>query len=382
MAQTIVTAARDTASILSNKRVIDMSNVIANLNPSAAPFTVMLMKLRKLVCNSPKFEWLEDDLQQKWDAINCVAGYASGITDIVVDNSEYFTVGDIVKVPRTGECLRVTVVTTATDTLTVLRAFGETSAAAIIDNDVLVIIGNANAEGADTPNLTSIQESANYNYTQIFRTAVGATETEKASETYGGNDLDYTRAKKGKEHRIDIERAFKFGERKEYTTSTKPVRTTRGILASISTNVTNVDGALTKAALDSFCETAFQYGSDTKVCLASGLMLTAISTIAGESIQTHSGEETFGLAIKEYITPHGTLNLVHDKGLESSYNGTGIVIDLENVKYRFLKGRDTKLKTNVQGNGEDQQIDEYITEAGLQVSLEKTHAYIKGITGA
>lgn len=321
-------------------------------------------------------------MQQRWDAINNGAGYADSATDMVVDNISYFAVGDIVKVPRTGECLRVTVVTTGTSTITVTRAYGETSAAALVDNDVLVIIGNANAEGATSPTLKSIKESALYNYTQIFRTTLGATETEKASEYYGGNDLSYTRAKKGKEHRIDIERAMLFGELKEDTTGTQPVRTTRGLLKFITTNVTSDVGTLTKKAFDEFCATAFQYGSDEKICFASGILLSAISTIAGQVLQTRIGEETFGLSIKEYISPFGKLNLVYHKGLESLYNGMGIVVDLPNIMYRPLKGRDTKLKTNIQANDADEQKDEYITEAGLQVELEKTHAVISGVTGA
>ena len=62
------------------------------------------------------------------------------------------------------------------------------------------------------------------------------------------------------------------------------------------------------------------------------------------------------------------------------YGGYGIVIDPENVKYRPLQGRDTKLETNIQANDENQRKDQYITEAGLEVRLPKTHAVLTGVT--
>lgn len=382
MAQTVITGLRGTGSILSNKRVIEMSDVIAQLQPDAAPLSVILMKLRKKVTENPKFEWLEDDLQARWDAINYGSGYASGDTSLVVDNGGYFAIDDVVKVTRTGECLLVTGV--STNTLTVTRAFGETVAAAIVDNDPLVIIGNAHEEGSSDPTAKSIQESACYNYTQIFRTPFGVTRTENKSKMYGGNDLSYQRKKKGIEHRVDLERAFLFGERKELTTGTHYRRATRGVLKFLSTNVTNINGALAKADLDDVCKDIFQYGSTKKTMFCSGTVLQAISTIAGQVLQTVPTDKTFGIAIQKYISPFGELNLVHHRLLEgsASYDGHAIILDLANLWYRPLADSDTKLKTNIQDNDEDGERDEYLTEAGLQLELEKTHGYIYGVTGA
>lgn len=58
MAQTVITGTRGTANIEQTKRIIDMSDRIAQLQPSAAPFTVLSMKMRKKPCSNPKFEWL------------------------------------------------------------------------------------------------------------------------------------------------------------------------------------------------------------------------------------------------------------------------------------------------------------------------------------
>jgi hypothetical protein len=53
---------------------------------------------------------------------------------------------------------------------------------------------------------------------------------------------------------------------------------------------------------------------------------------------------------------------------------------MDYIAYRPLAGRDTTLKTNIQNNDVDGWMDEYLTEAGLEVRLEKTHAILKGVT--
>ena len=167
-----VTGVRDTNNILAAKLKIDMSEKIALLQPSAAPFMTFIKRAKgnTEVANNAKFNWLEDDLGARWDAINAAAGYADSDTKMVVDNGAYFSVGDVVKVPRTGENMLVSVVNPDGDNvneLTFVRAFGTTTAAAIVDNDPLVIVGNVNEEGAGVRTIKSTQESEVYNYTQF-----------------------------------------------------------------------------------------------------------------------------------------------------------------------------------------------------------------------
>jgi len=49
-------------------------------------------------------------------------------------------------------------------------------------------------------------------------------------------------------------------------------------------------------------------------------------------------------------------------------------LDMEALTYRYLTNRDTKLLTNRQNPGEDSQVDEYLTECGLQMEQEQRHA--------
>lgn len=116
----------------------------------------------------------------RYDAVNYSTNYTSGATSIVVDDGDKFRAGDIVMDVSTGEHLRVTSV--SSDTLTVGRGYGSTSATTITDNDVLVIIGNAYAENADVGTSRSSQVTKRYNYTQIFREPFAVTGSEDATQ--------------------------------------------------------------------------------------------------------------------------------------------------------------------------------------------------------
>jgi hypothetical protein len=381
----VVSGTRDTRNITQNKIVIDMSDTIGLLQPNEEPFMSFLKiaKRNTEVAMNPKFEWLEDDLLPRWDAVNNGAGYAAGDTAIVVDNASYFSVNDVVKVPRTGEVMLVTAINTGTNTLTVIRGYGITAAAAIVDNDPLVIIGGANAEGSGTRELKSTQEVAKYNYTQIFKTPFGVTGTENATKMYGGKDLSYQQMKAGVQHKIDMARAFMFGERKEDTSGGKPKRTTGGLLSFLTKNNYDAGGQLTQSEFDNnISEVVFKYGSKNKILLASARLLSVINSWAEAKMQVDNLAKSFGLEIFKYVTPFGTYNIMNYQHiLEGAvYGGYGIVIDPECVKYRPLNGRDTKLETNIQANDEDQRKDQYITEAGLEVRNPEKHAVITGVT--
>ncbi len=115
--------------------------------------------------------------------------------------------------------------------------------------------------------------------------------------------------------------------------------------------------------------------------LASARVLSVINGWALGKLQVEIGEKTFGLSVTRYVSPFGVLNIVHEPLFEGAiYGGYAAIIDVENIKYRPLKGRDTKLETNIQNNDIDGRTDQYITEAGLEVRLPQTHALLTGVT--
>lgn len=394
MAQTVIRSPESTENIPASRRVRDVADRIAYLDPDIAPLTLVLSRARSSPATNTKFEWIEKDLPARWDQVNNGAGYSDTATSIVVDNAAYFSIGDVVNIVRTGEKIRVTNVTTGTQTLTVIRAVdGDgTTGVAILDNDDLQIIGNAYAEGAGAGAEKSHQEAYLFNYTQIVRTPFGATGSESASENYTGPDRPRLRAEKAKEHKIDLERTAVFGERNLFTsgaeTTANPRRYTGGFLYYVTTNAKDMGGIMTEPEVEDFCQTVFQHtaSGDTRLLLASPLAVSVIDQLAAARIQVAPRESTFGLAVRTWVTAHGTLNIVKHRLLENGAGGTGyagymLAVDPMKMRYRFLRGRNTKLLVDIQSPDLDAWKDEYMTECGWQVENELVHGYAFGITG-
>lgn len=380
--QTLATGGRDTLDLNQSQRKIDMRDKILQLEPTKSPLVVLLSKLRSQKAMSPKFEWMEDVILPK--SINAAAGAsAAGLTiTVTTPEGNYFKAGDLVKIIRTGEVIRITSVT-ATTLVCTARAWAG-SAATINSGDEIACVGHASAENSNAPEMRITQVSNAYNYTQIFRTPFGASRTTDHSDLYGGSDRNYLANKQGIEHLIDIERAFLFGRRVENTSvvSGRPTRSTGGLEEFVTTNITTLDssGLDSTTDLEDFLRTGMRYGSDTKTLLASPLVIQKINELAITDLYTVPKEEVYGLDIKRYVSSHGTINLIKSKLFDGPQTkGMAFLLDLENLAKYYID--DTALKMNIQAPDADGWADEYITECGLAVMLEKTHAILKNADG-
>ncbi len=371
---------RGTGNVLADRRVIDISKKIDVLEPDAAPLVLLTKKLGKKVAINPKFNWMEEDSLDQVDAVNYSTGYTAGATSVTVDTGTLFRVGDVVKVVASGEQMLVTAI--STNDLTVTRGWGATAAGSIADNAVLLIVGNANQEGATKRAFKIGDQVEKTNYTQIFRTPFGITETANASEMHGGNDLKHQRMMQLIEHQKEIERAFWFGEPKEDTTGTHPRRATGGVDYWISTNLTDAGGTLTELEFDEFLRTGFRYGSKVKWLFAAPIVVAAISFWAKGKLLLAPKDKTYGISVMQWISPFGLVNIVLQNLFTevSTYAGYAYLLDMEGKEYRYLEGRDTKLKTNIQDNSADSEEDEYITECGLEHRQEKKDALLYNVT--
>lgn len=353
-------------------------------NAGKDPVTGQGKSMKKEACSNHKFEWYEKTYAETSDAVNNGAGYAASDTSIVVDNGEYFNANDIVLVPRTGERMQVTAV--SSNTLTVSRSIGTTAAAALVDNDPLFIIGNAFGQGSNSADAIYKQKTAKYNYTQIFKTTIDISGTHDAETSYTGKTREEERKIKGVEHMIDIERAFMFGEKGSGTDKDgKECYYTGGVLETITTNIQDESGStLTEDEFEAFLgDYAFAYGSLSKYMFASSTIISAINKFARSDLQTVPGEKVFGVQLQKYLSPHGELFIVKEPLFTGTiYGGYAVVLDMKELKYRYLSGRDTRLLTNIQAGESDTVKDQYITEAGLEMRLEKSHSILKGVSSS
>jgi hypothetical protein len=180
-----------------------------------------------------------------------------------------------------------------------------------------------------------------------------------------------------------IEKAFWYGQ-KYLDTSTYARRQTGGIdefLTAGTSYVQDQNGPVTAPDFNTFLREGFTYGNDTKTLFCGGIVLQAINEMARGQILTHTGDTSYGVKISEWQTAFGTINIVHDPLFVEDFAGTAYLLDLESFRYRFMEGRDTKLETNIQAPDFDGEIDQYISEVGLERKQAPRHAVIKNITG-
>ena len=385
----MIRAAESTENIPSARRVRDVVKDLKYLDPDIAPLIQILQQANSASTSNSKFEWFEKDLPARWDAVNGTTGTG---TSVIVNNSEYFSVGDIVEVPRTHEKIRVRLIDTTTDTLTVVRAVGSTTVAALTAADDLLIIGNAYQEGSGAGSPKSHAETNPYNYTQITRTQMSVTGTEMESENYIGPDRPRLHMEGGIEHKLDLERTALFGERNistsGYDTTDNPRRFTGGLYYWLGTasNVKDASGILTEPEIENWLQSVFQHtgSSQSRLLLASPLVISVLDQLAAGRIVTTSGESTYGIGVKQWNTGHGTLNIVKDRLLESGvtdgYQGEALALDLKKIRFRYMRNRNTKLREDIQAPDVDGVLDEYLTEAGWEVANPLLHGRLKGVT--
>jgi hypothetical protein len=388
-----------TKNVPSTRGVIDISRKIAYVNPDAAPLTVITMKASggSPSTHNTEFKWIEKDmLPAKWDQ-NTVAA-TTGDTVMTVADGSKFHAHDIIEIPVTGEVMRVTSV--ATNVLTVVRGFGRdtgtstgTAAATVPINSAVLILGQAYPEGASVSPPWSYDESYPFNYTQIFRLPFGPTGSEEASEQYTGPDRARLTREKAVEHKVDIERSFLTGERRLWTTGAgsndAPLRIAGGLDFYLNQNLLNI-ATLTAPAVETWLESVFQATgtSDTRLFVCSPRIVSVLDNLGVAKLQTVPREKTFGVAIKEFVTAHGTLMVAKHRllingqsGVTQGYAGQGYALDMGKLRRRPLRTRDTSLLKDRQAPGDDKFTDEYLTECGFQVENPQVHGKLTGVTG-
>jgi len=340
--------------------------------PSAKDSRGQSKSIKKRVTTDPKFYWFEDTFGlERFTGASTVD--ATGGTLTLASGGNSLQAGDVLLVAAQKWVFEVSSITSDTAVVVLAEKGGATATASAV-GDVL-LIGNANEEGARARNIKSTTMTEPYGYCQLFRTPIGITNTAKNTDTWvKENDLDYQRMKKHTEHLREIEKSFLFGKLALSTGGTHSKRFTDGVINKITTNATaNVD---TEAEFLTFLSSqVFAHGNSEKYLFCSSPFLNLIEGWFKNRIQIRQDEKTFGIKVMTYESSYGTLHLIrHELLTGTTYGNYGVALDMENLTYRFLQNRDTQLLPNRQANDEDSVVEEYLSEVGLQVEQETTHA--------
>jgi hypothetical protein len=382
-----VTGAMLTTNVLSDQLALDFGDQIALLDPKENPFTLFTRMADKRRTVSYTYSHFEDRRKARFDATGATA--TTTATAITVVNGAYFQQWDLVQNTRTGEVFRVDGV--STNVLTVTRNIAPTgvgTGTAMNLADELMIVGTAQPENDTSKPPRADVPAKVTNYTQILRTPFEASDTLRASAfQLSPSEWNRQQKMKGIEHALDIESAFIFGKRSTTTPGSAADRTTAGILAHITSNQTDAGGDLSEAEWNAFMAQAFNSGggSSTKLAVCSATAIGALNKFPASKQHTTNNERTYGMDVTTFVSPFGSIRTVYHKLLRGTkYGGYMILADMDNVSYRYLANdelsRDTKLLTNRQPNDQDGRKDEFLSEVGLQLKLQETHAVLTGIT--
>lgn len=404
---------RGTGDWRTNQRPENWRQAILKLYPNGkAPITAIMSMLKNESTDDPHYHWWTKLLANQRAAITGVftnaaltvayGGAAAAGTTVYVrmsaDDIDKFKVGHQVMLrvsvdPDADVIGRVTARTKsgASSYIAVylLEADDNSSSYDASSADVAWIVGSIHPEGDTSPESIMYDPVEYENYTQIFRTALEHTRTAMRTRLRTGDQVAQAKKEALELHGMEMEKAFIFGIKTLGTGDNgKPMRTTQGIRAFLSTHKYNWvnDGSGTWIAngedwLDETLEKLFRFGSQEKLALCGSGALLGIQKLAkaNGTFELTKMSAAYGVSVFEWVTAFGTLYLkTHPLfTYEATTRNSMLILDAENLVYRYID--DTKYHPNRQANDLDGEKSEYLTESGLELHHEETFGWIDGV---
>lgn len=399
---------RGTGNFATDERPKNFRESILFRDPQGdAPIFALMGRTKKRTVDDPEFNWWDEP--QDLVRLRVNGALVAGDTTIVVDSLDpsvssptlnygtatHLKPGDLLMVEPVADAAAfapevIEVVAVASDTtFTVSRGAAGTTAAAIANDLYLLLIGSAYAEGTDAPDAVSRNPLKYYNYTQIFKNTYELTKTTDVTHLRTGDAWSNDKKRKMFDHSRGIELALLFGQRSETTgTNGKPKRTMGGLRQYIGNQYVYSSGTTWFDLVDRISP-VFNYASsagEERAAFVGNGALNAINKILAADthaeIQWGGGSKVYGMNFRELICPQGRILLkTHPlMSRNSLYTNAMFILDMSSLNYVTLPGRDTKVKDDIQTDGEDVRRGFIQTECGLEVQRGGvTSAYIGNI---
>lgn len=210
-----------------------------------------------------KTEWQQTALRSRGETVTMLIGD----TTLTVADARMYQVGELIR--SEAEIMRVTAINSAT-VLAVTRAYAGTTAAAHTAK-LVYSLGKAAEENSVPGAGISDTPLALFNYVQTFDVPVEVSKDQIMSWTTDGNTIDGQLERRFIEVNRQFARALLYGIKFQDTTTiaNQPIRTMGGLLSYLSSNVTNVGGALSIGAVDALILKQVQAGANPKLIAVS-----------------------------------------------------------------------------------------------------------------
>ena len=360
----------------------DVSDLVSIVSPYETPLLDHLGDSPRAAA-STYHEWLEDEMLPNADAVND----AEPGTDATfgVDNETRFRVGDQVRPDGSGELMLVAAVNTTNHTITVERGYGGTTPAALADNQVLHILGNAALEGDDAPDVRFTNRLRKGNWTQIFAAAVRVSGSDLAVRKLAVSDeLDYQKQERLRELLRDLENTVLNGTApaSNQQGSGSVRRTMKGVIPTLATNIFEPgvggfpsDADLTEAQLNLAMRLVWERASSRiDAIVVNGYQKRRINSFITSSRAYGANDVAYRDLVSVYESDFGVCRVILCRSVPAN---TVLLLDSSRLDVLPLAGRNFHYKP-LASTG-DYEAGEVIGEYTLELRNESAHGIIRGL---
>lgn len=388
---TIQQGARGTFNYQQELIVQEMMKRVALLEAQMHPVTTLLNSLEKaLPTETPEPQHSEDQLVPNIDRV--VGAQTAAQVNVPVANPLFYIPGQQLFFPRTGETARVTTAP-GTSPVTVTRSWGATPAAALLDGEIVWILGDASPEGGVSRIAINTLEVPYTEQCQVIRNSIEATEVGMATRTLG-NDFEDQVEKKLIEHKRQMEYFVKLGTQARVQEGAQWTRTMGSLRERVQINRMVIGGIMGEGVWETVVERAGQFGNARKLALMGSVAYRAVSNMCRNRLQTVPEDESYGLRLRRYEGDI-TIDIIRDRELKGDIlGGWMIIIDPDYLVMRYLfanEGSNTPAKytgsqfvkrvENIQANDLAGRKDEWYSCCCMQMIQEQVHVIVEDIQG-
>lgn len=355
------------------------------------PIMALVSQLSWESVSDYEFSWHDKTLPTRRVFVNSGSGYSAAATTITVDDAAggsaalWVKNGHMLMNERTFEHLRSSADPT-TDDLTVVRGAGTTAAAAMNDNDALLIMGTVLEEGQSAGTAIHWDPVRRRNACQIFNNTLNLTRRMMKTQLRTGDKYLDAQLDAYLQTMIDLEWSFLFGEYLDEAGSVGARRRTMtgGQYYWVTTNVHNAGGPVSYFELMDFLEDDFRYGSSEKLLAAGSTTINALNKLAKLEMTMNAvpREDSFGINLKRIESPFGEIVLANHPLLSDhpTFRQWAFLVDMRYIEVRYID--DVTFIPHIETPGSHQRLDEFYADLGFGIQVERTHAIWQNLTKA
>lgn len=328
--------------------------------------------------NNTKTEWTEVELAPRSEIVSL----NTSATTLTVGDAYQYQVNDLLKIE--DEILRVTAIASGT-TLTVVRGYGDTSDPGSNYTSVTMRnLGSADPENSEAPASITDAPSKLYNYVQTFTRAVELSNDEIARASTEGNPLTGNIKRRYIELVRQLSTSIFYQQRYEDTSN--KLRSMGGLDFFLSTNVTDVSGALTIAAIDAEIKAIVDAGGTPSVIVVNTTQKQKLDALDADLVRTgkkDAGSKTGGNP-RVMTWQSGILDYELDIVVDHSINQDELwILSEDMIEVGYLSGNGVNGAFSIEDAttpGQDGKHKVIRGKYTMRVMQEKAHAKLYGLT--